>query len=225
MGNCRGSRSTGRMLGNRPRIRVSHFLEGNLQRMLTGEVNTMNNGMRTIRGESLWRGDSLHPDTLVLDVRTSAEFLGAHIPGSTNIPLGDIRRRAFAALGGGRVERIALVCQTGQRAAAACPELRKSGILGDLHVLDGGLASWREAGLPVTRGKRVVSLERQVRIVAGSLIVFCVLLGFFLHPGFYGLAACLGAGLIFSGVTDTCGVAMILAKMPWNRATLVCQEE
>ncbi|MEE8469062.1 MAG: rhodanese-like domain-containing protein [Planctomycetota bacterium] len=192
--------------------------------MLTGEVNTMNNGMRTIRGESLWQGDSLHPDTLVLDVRTSVEFREAHIPGSTNMPLGDIKHRAQAVLGGAATERIALVCQTGSRAASACQELRKSGILGDLHVLDGGLASWREAGLPVVRGKKVVSLERQVRIVAGALIVLGVLLGFLLHPGFFGFSALVGAGLVFAGVTDTCGMALMLAKMPWNRAPVACQK-
>lgn len=196
--------------------------------MRTGEVNTMNGGMnggmRTIRGESLWQGDSLHPDTLVLDVRTSVEFREAHIPGSTNVPLGDIRHRAQAVLGGAATERIALVCQTGRRAASACQELRKGGILVDLHVLEGGLAAWREAGLPVMRGKHVVSLERQVRIVAGALIVLGVLLGYFLHAGFFGLSALVGTGLVFAGVTDTCGMALMLAKMPWNRASVACQE-
>ena len=225
MGNRRSSRSGIRGLGDRSRVRGSHFLEGNVQRILTGEINTMKNGMRTIRGESLWRGDALHADTLVLDVRTPAEFREAHIPGSTNIPLGELQHRARATLGATRTERIALVCNTGLRAASACQELRKGGILDDLHVLDGGIESWREAGLPLTRGKRAVSLERQVRLVAGSLIVSGVLLGYFLRPGFLGLSALVGAGLAFAAVTDVCGMAMILAKMPWNRASIARQGE
>lgn len=185
----------------------------------------MNESMRTIRGECLWEDGSLHADTFVLDVRTPAEFREAHIPGSTNIPLGDLRHRAHAVLGRAASKRIALVCRTGRRAASACKELRIGGVLSDLHVLDGGIASWLEAGLPVDHGEKAVSLERQVRIVAGSLIVLGVLLGLSIHPGFLGLSAFVGAGLVFAGITDTCGMAMILAKMPWNGAPIACQQE
>lgn len=186
-------------------------------------MNKVNNGMRTVTATSLWQGDSLHPDTFVLDVRTPAEFREAHIPGSKNIPLGDIRHRAQSVLGRASTLRIAIVCRTGRRAASACQELRKSGVLGDLHVLDGGIVSWRAAGLPIKQGRHAVSLERQVRIAAGSLIVLGVLLGYFLHPGFFGLAAFVGAGLVLAGISDTCGMALLLAKMPWNRAPLSCQ--
>ena len=73
------------------------------------------------------------------------------------------------------------------------------------------------AGLPVVRGKKAISLERQVRIAAGSLVVVGALLGWSVHPAFVGLSAFVGAGLVFAGITDTCGMGMILARMPWNR--------
>ena len=80
-------------------------------------------------------------------------------------------------------------------------------------------ARWlgNEAGLPVVRGKKAISLERQVRIAAGSLVVLGTALGAFVHPGFLGLSAFVGAGLVFAGITDTCGMGMLLARMPWNR--------
>ena len=86
-----------------------------------------------------------------------------------------------------------------------------------------------EAGLPVVRGKKAISLERQVRIAAGSLVLLGVLLGWLVHPAFIGLSAFVGAGLVFAGVTDTCGMGMMLARMPWNQVKdaagrLLCDE-
>ena len=83
--------------------------------------------------------------------------------------------------------------------------------------VEGGTAAWQAAGLPVVEGKKTMSLERQVRIAAGSLIVTGVAIGHFVHPGGYGLSAFVGAGLVFAGITDTCGMGMLIAKMPWNR--------
>lgn len=73
------------------------------------------------------------------------------------------------------------------------------------------------AGLPVVRGKKAVSLERQVRITAGSLVLIGAILGYFVHPYWIGLSAFIGAGLAFAGITDTCGMGMMLARMPWNQ--------
>lgn len=182
----------------------------------------MNNTMHKLHDEPLWMNGELSPDTLVLDVRTPAEFREAHIPGSTNVPLGDLRRRAATLLGPEAPKCVALVCRTGQRAAAACEQLKRQGHA-DVHVLEGGLASWLEAGLPVDRGRKGVSLERQVRIAAGALVVLGVLLGFLVHAAFFGLAGFVGAGLVFAGVTDTCGMAMVIARMPWNRAPVACE--
>jgi rhodanese-related sulfurtransferase len=81
----------------------------------------------------------------------------------------------------------------------------------------GGTVAWEQAGLPVKRGKKAISLERQVRIAAGFLTLLGAVLGFFVHPYFIGLSAFIGAGLMFAGITDTCGMGMMLAKMPWNQ--------
>jgi len=74
----------------------------------------------------------------------------------------------------------------------------------------------------MTRGKRTISLERQVRIAAGSLVLLGAVLSLLVHPYFIGLAAFVGAGLVFAGVTDTCGMAMCLARMPWNQVKESC---
>ena len=84
-------------------------------------------------------------------------------------------------------------------------------------VVEGGTEAWIAAGLPVSRGvAKVISLERQVRIVAGTLVLTGVLLAYFVHPAFVGISAFVGAGLIFAGVTDWCGMGLLLAKLPWN---------
>ncbi|HBJ38564.1 MAG TPA: sulfurtransferase, partial [Planctomycetaceae bacterium] len=83
--------------------------------------------------------------------------------------------------------------------------------------VEGGTSAWDAAGLPVSRGKKAISLDRQVRIAAGSLVFAGAALGYFVHPYFIGLSAFVGAGLVFAGITDTCGMGMMIAKMPWNR--------
>jgi rhodanese-related sulfurtransferase len=151
-----------------------------------------------------------------VDVRTPAEFREVHIPGSTNVPLPDITERAAelqrAAAGG----RLVLVCRTGGRARKAKEELLRCGIQ-DCEVLEGGVAAWEQAGRPVERGRAAISLERQVRIAAGTLVLLGTALGALIHPGLLVVPAFVGAGLVFSGVTDTCGMGMLLARMPWNR--------
>jgi hypothetical protein len=109
-----------------------------------------------------------------------------------------------------------LVCRSGKRAEQAYQKLQATGCE-NLEVLDGGVIAWESAGLPVVRGVRAISLERQVRITAGLLVLLGVILGTWVHPAFYGLSAFVGAGLVFAGITDWCGMAMVLAKMPWNR--------
>ena len=84
--------------------------------------------------------------------------------------------------------------------------------------MEGGTSAWQSAGLPVVKGKQVMSLERQVRIAAGALVVLGAVIGHFVHPGGFALSAFVGAGLVFAGITDTCGMGMLIARMPWNRA-------
>lgn len=168
---------------------------------------------------AIWHGDGPCEDVLLVDVRTPGEFREAHIPGSYNAPLGDLERLGDEIRARAAGRRVVLVCRTGRRAATAHELLRKADVeaVHDLEVVAGGLAAWETEGLPVNRGKKAVSLERQVRIGAGLLVLAGVLLGLLVHPALFGISAFVGAGLVFAGVTDTCGMTMVLARMPWNR--------
>ena len=109
-----------------------------------------------------------------------------------------------------------VICRSGSRGRQACEKFLAAGFT-DVANVEGGTQACVEAGLPVVRGKKAISLERQVRIAAGSLVLLGVLLGWLVHPAFLGLSAFVGAGLVFAGVTDTCGMGMMLARMPWNQ--------
>ncbi len=89
--------------------------------------------------------------------------------------------------------------------------------------VDGGTSAWEAAGLPVVRGKKAMSLERQVRIAAGFLVFLGAALGYFVNPAWIGLSAFVGAGLMFAGITDTCAMGMMIAKMPWNQVKGTCK--
>jgi rhodanese-related sulfurtransferase len=152
---------------------------------------------------------------VLLDVRTPAEFGEIHIGGSKSMPLDRLDLAAVKAATAD-AEQCVLICQSGKRAEQAYQKISAAGC-DHLAVLDGGVGAWEGAGLPVNRGKKAVSLERQVRIAAGLLVLTGVILGTWVHSGFFGISAFVGAGLIFAGVTDWCGMAMLLAKMPWNQ--------
>ncbi len=148
----------------------------------------------------------------LIDVRTPAEYEEVHIEGSVLMPLDRLEPEAWRDQPGASV----LVCGSGKRAGQARARLVAAGCE-DIAVLEGGVMAWERAGLPVKRGRATLSLERQVRIAAGSLVLAGAALGTWVHPGFYGLSAFVGAGLVFAGVTDWCGLAMLIARMPWNR--------
>jgi len=157
----------------------------------------------------------------LIDVRTPAEHGEIHIAGSHLMPLDRLDAAAARKIQAEH-EACVLVCRSGKRAATALEKLVAAGC-GELQVLDGGVMAWDEAGLPVNRGAKAMSLERQVRIGAGMMVLLGVILGTWVHGGFYGLSAFVGAGLVFAGITDWCGMAMVLAKMPWNqRAGVKC---
>ncbi|HEU4697865.1 MAG TPA: rhodanese-like domain-containing protein [Gemmatimonadales bacterium] len=156
----------------------------------------------------------LVPDTRLLDVRTPGEYETAHIAGSYNVPVDTLAEyareiRTVSA-------PVVLVCQSGQRARRAEGALRAAGMT-NVHVLDGGVNAWLAAGQPVVRGPRRLSLERQVRIVAGALAATGGLLALLVDPRFALLPAFIGSGLVFAGLTDTCGMAMLLSRLPYNR--------
>jgi rhodanese-related sulfurtransferase len=155
-------------------------------------------------------------DTRLLDVRTPGEYESAHIPGAYNVPLDTLSEHAaeIRAAGGAPV---VLVCQSGARARRAEEVLREC-TMPNLHLLDGGMSGWLAAGRPVNRGPERLSLERQVRIVAGALAASGAALALLLNPFWALVPAFVGSGLVFAGVTDTCGMAMLLSRLPYNRA-------
>lgn len=153
----------------------------------------------------------------IIDVRTPVEFREIHAQQARNIPLDALDPQSFLARCGVDSDQpIYLVCKGGGRSAKACQKLIDAGFANVVSV-DGGTQAWEAAGLPVVRGQKTISLERQVRIAAGSLVVLGAVLGYFVHPYFIGLSALVGAGLAYAGVTDTCGLGMLLTWMPWNQ--------
>jgi rhodanese-related sulfurtransferase len=150
----------------------------------------------------------------LIDVRTPVEFAEIHVEGARSMPLDALDAQALAS--GRNGEPLYVICRSGSRAAQAYEKLQAAGVENLLSV-EGGTLAWEQAGLPVVRGGKVISLERQVRIAAGALVVVGVVLGWLVHPALSGLAAFVGAGLMFAGMTDTCGMGLLLAKMPWNR--------
>ena len=150
----------------------------------------------------------------LLDVRSPAEFGAAHIPGSYNVPLALLREHRDELrhhLG----DHVVLVCRSGARATQAETLLGATG-LDNLHVLDGGITAWEAAGGALTRGRQTWELERQVRLVAGGLVLAGVLASTVV-PSAKWVSAGVGAGLTFAALTDSCAMGMLLSRLPYNR--------
>jgi rhodanese-related sulfurtransferase len=152
----------------------------------------------------------------LIDVRTPVEYREVHIEIARNVPLDQLDAAALMqARNGSANEPMYVICRSGSRGQQACEKFLKAGFSNVVNI-EGGTMACVEAGLPVVRGKKAVSLERQVRIAAGLLVLLGAALSF-VHPAFIGLSAFVGAGLVFAGITDTCGMGMMLARMPWNQ--------
>jgi rhodanese-related sulfurtransferase len=173
--------------------------------------------MKTISPTHLQQLLDSHAGLSLLDVRTPVEFAEVHVPQAHNVPLDQLEPKSLLASGQVKEEQpVYLLCRSGARAAKAAEKFGQQG-LGNTIVVEGGTLAWIEAGLPVNRGKaKVISLERQVRIGAGSLVLLGVLLAIFVRPYFIAVSGLVGAGLVFAGVTDYCGMGLLLAKAPWN---------
>lgn len=157
--------------------------------------------------------DSANPPR-ILDVRTPGEFEGVHIAGAYNVPL-DLLREHRAEIRNHLDDHVVLVCRSGQRAAQAEQTLHDTGLT-NVHILDGGMNSWEANGFAVKRGSQRWDLERQVRLVAGSIVALSILASIFV-PGFKWVALFIGSGLVFAAVSNTCMMGMLLAKLPYNR--------
>jgi rhodanese-related sulfurtransferase len=154
--------------------------------------------------------------TELIDVRTPAEYREVHVEYARNVPLDQLDPKSVMAARGGAVgQPLYLVCKGGQRSAKACEEFVKAGF-DNVFTVEGGTDACIAAGLPIARGKKAISLERQVRIAAGSLVLVGVVASLWFQPLIW-LSGFIGAGLVFAGVTDTCGMGMLLARMRWNK--------
>lgn len=151
---------------------------------------------------------------VLVDVREPDEYAREHIEGSVSVPL-SAYESAHLKLEAGKT--VVFLCRGGQRTTMSCERLA-SRIEGQAYRLEGGLMAWRQAGLPVAvDSKQPLELMRQVQLAAGGLILIGAVLGTLIHPGFWGVSAFVGAGLMFAGATGFCGMARLLAFMPWNR--------
>ncbi len=151
---------------------------------------------------------------LLVDVREIVEYRGEHIPGARVVPLSQFDPRQIPRAA---AKPVVLYCQSGNRSAKAAAKLFRAGF-SEVSHLASGLSAWKGAGFETTVNRNApISLMRQVQIVAGSLILLGVILGTWVASGFYLLSAFVGAGLLFAGITNTCAMAMLLAKLPYNR--------
>jgi len=151
-------------------------------------------------------------EALVIDVREIGEFAREHIAGAQSFPLSSFDPTRLP-----RDRRLVLCCQTGARSSRALAQLEAAG-LNDVAHLDGGLGAWKAARLPIAIDlTQPISIMRQVQITAGSLVVLGAVLAVLVSPWFIALSAFVGAGLVFAGVTDTCMMATLLSKLPYNR--------
>ena len=153
---------------------------------------------------------------IYIDVRTPQEFESVHMTDARNIPLPDLHAHLDELKTISQEHPLILVCRTQNRVKIAYEYLTNNGLT-NCEILEGGITTWIDEGKPVIKGKQGISLEGQVRAIAGGLILLGVALGFTVHNGFFFLPAIVGAGLLHAGLTDSCLMGMLLTKLPMNR--------
>jgi rhodanese-related sulfurtransferase len=151
----------------------------------------------------------------LVDIREPDEHARTRIPGARNLPLSRLED-AELALQDGRP--VLFHCRSGARTGGASQRLAAKAGHCEAYVVEGGLDAWKRAGLPVAEDRRQpLEMMRQVQIAAGSMVMLGVVLGLLVAPGFILLSGFVGAGLVFAGVSGSCGLAALLRLMPWNR--------
>lgn len=172
--------------------------------------------VKTISPQQLRETICSNGQCYILDVRTTPEFREVHLQKNClHMPLDTLDADKVRAAFPDNAKPIFLLCKGGKRAAAAAEQLKAAGVANTI-VVDGGLDACVACGVDVMRGN-VIPLERQVRMAAGALVVSGIILGSVWSPGFYLLSAFVGTGLFVSGLTGWCGLALLLAKAPWNK--------
>lgn len=153
-------------------------------------------------------------EAVLIDVREPPEYASEHIPGAHLLPLSTFDPARVPQEAG---KKVVLHCVMGMRSAQAGQKLLDAGYP-TVYNFRGGIQAWKEAGYPTAQGeRRHLSLPRQVQIVAGSLVLLGTVLGAAVSPWFLLLSGGVGAGLVYAGVSDTCGMAMLLARLPYNQ--------
>ncbi|MGW4735731.1 rhodanese-like domain-containing protein [Streptomyces shenzhenensis] len=160
------------------------------------------------------------PELTVIDVRTAGEYASGHLPGALNIPLDQVKHALPDIQHAAGRGAVLMVCASGNRSAQACRLLAEHGV--PAATLAGGTGGWTAAGHTVDRPaacatRAAWSMERQVRLTAGTLVLLGLALGLLVHPAFLILSAGIAGGLVFSALTDTCGMAVVLGRLPHNR--------
>ena len=150
---------------------------------------------------------------IAADIRSQAEYRGGHIGGALSLP----PERHRDKLPDNTASCLIFYCLGGKRTAQAEAALSELGRGRECYILEGGLQAWKAAGLPIVADHSAPDIMRQVQTIAGGLILFGVLAGWLVSPWFYLINAAVGAGLLTAGLTGFCGMARLLAKMPWNR--------
>jgi len=153
----------------------------------------------------------------LIDVRTPVEFREVHVSAAINVPLDRLDPVGIqAARNGTANEPLYVICRSGARGKQACEKFYAAGISNAINV-EGGTMACVDAGLPVVRGKKSIPLNCQVQMITGTMVVLGSILSVVLHPFWIGIPLFMGSGLIFAGATNTCAMASILARMPWNQ--------
>lgn len=154
-------------------------------------------------------------EVVVVDVREPAEHAAENIHGALLMPVGQVAKQKLHVEQG---KKLVIHCRSGKRGGMACEKLLLEDPNLEVYNLDGGISAWAEAGHHVVRsGSRVLPLDRQVQLTIGLLLLLVSVLGYLFSPAWFLLTGLVGVGLSIAGLTGFCGLALLIAKMPWNQ--------
>lgn len=165
---------------------------------------------------------------VIIDVRERDEFNAEHVEHSINVPLSHFAAVAPGILNQLTERKLSVLCRSGNRARLAVEQIKQMGFADKVSasVYEGGILKWKQQGKPtIQKRANHLPIMRQVQLVAGSTVLATTLLGAFFNPWFLAISGFIGAGLTVAGTTGFCGMAMLLAKMPWNKSVASVQEE